>query len=279
MKLKWLVVNADDLGLSIGTNLGIEQAHQRGILTSASLFATTPALFHALKIIKRNPKLGVGIHLSLTLGKPVLSPSLVPLLVDKNGDFQSSFGKLIIKSLISEKFMEQVTKELTAQVKKLYSLKIKIDHINGQQHFHTIPTIYPLVYRMAKKYKLILRYPDESFYLIPTPKNLIKYLLIRFFLLFDTKPNSSRFYGLLHTGNMNQNNVRKILSCVKPGLTEILFHPAFYTKANKDLFDKQKATSFMSDPNRYREIRTLISKETRDLIKKNRITPTTFSKK
>ena len=43
-----LVVNADDLGLTIGINDGIFDAHDRGILTSASLMANAPAAANAI---------------------------------------------------------------------------------------------------------------------------------------------------------------------------------------------------------------------------------------
>ena len=61
-----LIVNADDLGMSDGVNAGIVEAHERGIVTSASLMVRRPAAPAAAKISHRLPSLSVGLHLEIT---------------------------------------------------------------------------------------------------------------------------------------------------------------------------------------------------------------------
>ena len=46
--LRNLVVNADDLGLTVGVDNGVFDAHDRGVLTSASVFANAGATSDAL---------------------------------------------------------------------------------------------------------------------------------------------------------------------------------------------------------------------------------------
>jgi predicted glycoside hydrolase/deacetylase ChbG (UPF0249 family) len=58
----YLVVNADDLGYSSGINRGIFEAHDRGIVTSASLMVNRPAAEAAVKEIWSRPELGIGLH-------------------------------------------------------------------------------------------------------------------------------------------------------------------------------------------------------------------------
>src|SRR5258706_4403995 len=60
-----LIVNADDFGLSVGVNRGIIEAHERGIVTSASLMVRPPAAPEAAAYARRNLGLGVGLHLDL----------------------------------------------------------------------------------------------------------------------------------------------------------------------------------------------------------------------
>jgi predicted glycoside hydrolase/deacetylase ChbG (UPF0249 family) len=76
--LRSLVVNADDLGLTVGVNNGIFDAHDRGVLTSASVFANARATEDAVARALRRPALGVGLHLTLVDGQPTLPASRVP---------------------------------------------------------------------------------------------------------------------------------------------------------------------------------------------------------
>jgi len=65
MSARRLIVNADDLGLSPGVNRGIAQAHEHGIVTSASLMVRSPHAADALAWAREHPDLSVGLHLDL----------------------------------------------------------------------------------------------------------------------------------------------------------------------------------------------------------------------
>ena len=60
-----LIVNADDFGLSAGVNRGIAQAHEQGILTSASLMVRAGHAEDAAAYAHRHPELSVGLHVDL----------------------------------------------------------------------------------------------------------------------------------------------------------------------------------------------------------------------
>lgn len=60
-----LIVNADDLGLSPGVNQGIFTAHERGIVTSASLMVRWDAAVFAAEYAKRSTTLSVGLHIDI----------------------------------------------------------------------------------------------------------------------------------------------------------------------------------------------------------------------
>src|SRR5204862_4876699 len=97
--LRQLVVNADDLGLTIGVNDGIFDAHDLGILTSASLFANAPATADAIALARSRPSLGVGVHLALVDGAPILPATRVPSLVLGDGRFRPSWKPFIVACL------------------------------------------------------------------------------------------------------------------------------------------------------------------------------------
>jgi predicted glycoside hydrolase/deacetylase ChbG (UPF0249 family) len=62
---RYLIVNADDFGMSLGINRGIIQAHEQGIVTSASLMVRWPAAEAAAAYARQRPQLSVGLHLDL----------------------------------------------------------------------------------------------------------------------------------------------------------------------------------------------------------------------
>jgi chitin disaccharide deacetylase len=62
---RFLVVNADDLGLSAAVNDGILTAHEKGIVTSASLMVRQGAARAAAERAAEHPELAIGLHVDL----------------------------------------------------------------------------------------------------------------------------------------------------------------------------------------------------------------------
>src|SRR5258708_7175218 len=62
---RYLIVNADDLGLSEGVNAGIFRAHERGIVTSASLMVRQAGAPEAARLAAAHPRLAIGLHVDL----------------------------------------------------------------------------------------------------------------------------------------------------------------------------------------------------------------------
>jgi predicted glycoside hydrolase/deacetylase ChbG (UPF0249 family) len=60
-----LIVNADDFGQTAGVNRGVIEAHERGIVTSASLMVRWPAAAEAATCTRTHPALGLGLHVDL----------------------------------------------------------------------------------------------------------------------------------------------------------------------------------------------------------------------
>jgi chitin disaccharide deacetylase len=60
-----LIVNADDFGRSSGVNQGIAMAHEKGIVTSASIMVRRPAAEEAAAYARQHPQLSVGLHVDL----------------------------------------------------------------------------------------------------------------------------------------------------------------------------------------------------------------------
>ena len=86
---KNLVVTADDFGAAIAVNEAVEIAHRDGILTAASLMVAGAAAADAVVRARRLPMLGVGLHVVLVDGEPVLPPEQIPALVGPDGRFRT----------------------------------------------------------------------------------------------------------------------------------------------------------------------------------------------
>jgi len=63
--VRYLIVNADDFGQSTGINKGVIQAHEEGIVTSASLMVRWPAAAEAAAYARNRKELSVGLHVDL----------------------------------------------------------------------------------------------------------------------------------------------------------------------------------------------------------------------
>ena len=77
--MKWLIVTADDFGITPGVNRGIVQAHREGVLTSTSLMVDRPACEQAVFLARLFPTLSLGLHLELE----GIEPARVPRELDR----------------------------------------------------------------------------------------------------------------------------------------------------------------------------------------------------
>jgi predicted glycoside hydrolase/deacetylase ChbG (UPF0249 family) len=157
-----LVINADDLGLTVGVNNGIFDAHDRGVLTSASVFANARATEDALARALRRPSLGVGCHLTLVDGAPILPPTRVSSLIEDDGRFRRSWNPFIVSWLLGRVSLREVEQELTAQVERIRSAGVTLTHLDAHKHVHAYPPIFAIVTRLAERFQIpVVRVPFE----------------------------------------------------------------------------------------------------------------------
>lgn len=148
-----LIVNGDDFGFSPGQNLGILKAHREGILTSTTALANGEYLEEGLQEACRYPGLGIGVHLTVDLGRPVLSPLAVPSLVDERGRFRKHPEHLKIEIDPGELLLEW-----TAQIERIKSLGVNPTHLDGHHHLHLHRDLIGITLELAERYDLPIRY-------------------------------------------------------------------------------------------------------------------------
>jgi chitin disaccharide deacetylase len=134
------VVNADDFGMSLEINAGILTAHRKGIVTSTSVMTNMPHFEAILPAQRQDPGLGVGLHLCISEGRPVLPPARVSTLIDAQGQFHSraELFKLLKRGEIN---LRQAADEAGAQADRLLQLGVRTDHWNSHQYVHLHPQL------------------------------------------------------------------------------------------------------------------------------------------
>ena len=244
--LRSLVVNADDLGLTIGVNNGIFDAHDRGILTSASVFANAPATADAIGRARVRPSLGVGVHLALVDGTPMLPPSRVPSLVEDDGRFRLSWKPLIVACLRGRVALDEVERELTAQIDRIRSEGIRLTHLDAHKHVHAFPPIFSIVARLAERFRIpVVRVPYERWSPLwgddTQRRTARRQALMNAAMLpwarRDYRTASRRglrapqFVGRIHTGVLSADSLEGAIRRLRPGVAELMVHPGYVDDA------------------------------------------------
>jgi hopanoid biosynthesis associated protein HpnK len=146
-----LIVNADDFGLSHSVNEAVIHAHREGIVTTASLMVNEPGYDEAVKLARENPKLGVGLHLTLLKGHSALSPEKIPHLVNARGEFSECPVGAGFRYSFNRGLHEPLRAEMHAQFAKFHATGLPLDHVNGHLHLHLHPTVFRILMEDADK--------------------------------------------------------------------------------------------------------------------------------
>ena len=148
-----LIINADDFNLTPGVSRGILQAHDEGVVTSTTILINLPLEVKTVKSLKRRKKLGLGIHLNVTLAKPLHRPSKIPSLMGQEGRFRRPPDYFQKTPRIQE-----VVKEYEVQIQLFEKhFSKKPDHLDTHHHLHDHPVFFKALAEVAKRWKVPVR--------------------------------------------------------------------------------------------------------------------------
>lgn len=272
---KYLIINADDFGLNSSVNQAILRGFLQGCLTSTSLIAVVPdePFFEAIEILKNNPGLDFGVHLALT--SDVLTqyrPLSKNMPVDESGHFFKSTFRYL-KILAQKQTKSIVETELRLQIEKVLATGLKPSHLNSHYYATELPYFSDITASLAEEYQIkALRNPYETkSFIFSQPFNLSKILIvqaIRVLAIINYRKigqhnllTANNYYGVYSAGRMDTTRLLQVINSIKPGLSEILVHPAL-----------DDSTHFYES----REFESLISSQVSELIKKKGITLTNY---
>jgi predicted glycoside hydrolase/deacetylase ChbG (UPF0249 family) len=240
--VKRLIVNADDFGLTAGVNRAILELHAAGALSSATLMASA-AEFRAAALAGPKPRtLGIGCHVVLVDGKPLLPASEIPTLVDpRNPDaFRPTLGRFVA-DLVRGRIREaEIEAEALAQIRRLRDAGVEVTHLDTHKHTHMFARVLrPLLRAAMQAGVAAIRNPFEPSWSVRATHGagLVRRLQVNLLSLQRNTfckltrqaglATTGGALGVLATGTLDAPVLRRILGAMPDGTWELVCHPGY----------------------------------------------------
>jgi chitin disaccharide deacetylase len=220
-----LIVNADDFGMCHDQNEGVMTGLTEGLFTSSTILVTCPWFEEAADFARSNPGADLGVHLTLTAEwnrykwGPVLGRHAVPSLVDERGYLWQTVAQVYEHARLDE-----AEDELRAQIEKALAAEIDVTHLDSHMGTLQLRADYHEIYaRLANEYRVPIRLASRSW--MRTEEMGMGAILDQLDAFGVVTPDHLVFNGpesVAETESYWSNLIRTL----KPGVTEILCHPA-----------------------------------------------------
>jgi hopanoid biosynthesis associated protein HpnK len=236
-----LIVNADDFGLTSGVNRAIIELHAAGLVTSTSLMARAGATDEAIELARATPSLGVGCHVVLVDGEPVLPPEKIPSLVDaRTGHFPNSLTTFLLRLFTGRIRAEEIEAEAAAQIAHLQQRGVQLTHIDTHKHAHIFPAVLRPVLRAARAAGIrAVRHPFEPEWAVRAAIGAPLARVVQIAALRPLAPRSRQVIAqegftttdgtiaVAGTGTLNAATLRSLLEQLPAGTWELVTHPGY----------------------------------------------------
>lgn len=243
-----LIINADDFGLSQSINDAILELSALGSITSTSVMVNMPHACEVRNLIEQS-RVGIGLHINLTQGRPVSDPKSIPSLVDPSGSFLSK-DELVRRFRTGKIPQNHLDAEIQAQFEALFSIAgDRLDHFDSHQGaFRFGPVkraVRKLVDRNRKRYGMrvyskiyLIKNSCEYATVVPTILNIhrfgFKRVVVEYVFRYKAR-KQKRFFacpdGMLFTPGHDTCDVLNILGSGSlagsvPVTVELSTHPS-----------------------------------------------------
>ncbi len=236
-----LIVNADDFGLTAGVNRAVAELHAAGWVTSATLMARAGATAEAIEIARSTPTLGVGCHIVLVDGAPVLPPERIPSLVDRrSGQFLPALSTFLPRLLTGRIDTAEIEAEAAAQIALLQIGELELTHVDTHKHTHMFPAVLRAVLRAASAAGIRrIRNPFEPAWASHAAARASLMRIAEITLLRRLRPACLRIIAeagfsttdgtiaMAATGILDAATLSSLLGRIQPGTWELVTHPGY----------------------------------------------------
>ncbi|MCF6223233.1 MAG: polysaccharide deacetylase family protein [Flavobacteriaceae bacterium] len=239
---KIIMLHADDIGMSEEANIAADEIMLNNHIQSAAIMMPCPNAEAFVQWAIDHPGMDVGLHLTLTSEwqnyrwGPVSDPNDVPSLIDPDGKLWHE-----VHAVVAHATVEDIEKEIRAQIEKSIALGHRPDHIDT--HMGTLyghPSFVKVFFKVAEEYGIPANVIDLSNPEVidifkargfPIDESVIK--LVESYTLpkldfFTSAPKGNTYEEKIE-------NFKKLIKSLKPGITEIIFHPSVDTENLKSI--------------------------------------------
>jgi len=239
---KILLLHCDDAGMCEEANIAVQSYILKGDVLSAAVMMPCPNAEEMVEWAKKHPASDIGVHLTLTSEwkkyrwSTLTDPKKVPGLIDPEGKMWHE-----VMDVVTHASPKEVETEIHAQIDKMIKMGYKPSHIDT--HMGTLygsAEFAQVFFETAVKYNIPANAIDLSnkevadFYRAagyPINDEMIKYL--ESYPLpkldnFGSAPDGKSYED-------KRDNFIKLVQSLKPGLTEIIFHPSILTENLKSI--------------------------------------------
>ena len=156
-----LIVNVDDFGMCHSINQATIRAIREGLASSCTLMFPCPWNLHAIDLLKDNPDIPFGVHLTVVCEharykwRPLNGSESVPSLIDESGYFRSLEH---IDEYVEEAVLAELEVEFRSQIEAVLQQGLRPTHLDSHCHVHTRrEAIFDRVVELAREYGLAVR--------------------------------------------------------------------------------------------------------------------------
>lgn len=266
---RFLIVHADDAGMSHSVNMATIEALEAGIVSSASIMVPCPWFSEFADYAKDHPQYDYGIHLTLNAEwkhyrwGPVASRDAVPSLIDGNGNLWDN-----VSQVAANVRGEEVEIELRAQIDRAKAFGVPLSHLDT--HMGALisrPDLVEVYARLGIEYDLpilFLRDVDEATAeaypaLKESATGVVRALDAKGLPVLDSL---AQFYGG-NTHEQRQARYYETIRNLKPGVNELIIHCGFDNEELRAITN--------SAARRDGDRRIFTSEQTRQLLKQQNV--------